>query len=340
MPPANLPDPAMSEPVVAGIDIGGTNLRIGLVDRDSNLYGSQRVSSQTVLAGEHPLAALSSYLDVYLKDALEKGHELAAISIGFPSTVDASRRKVISTSNIPGINDLDVPAALSTFGVPVLIDRDVNMLLRHDIQRLGFDKTPGVIFGCYLGTGVGSAFAIDGKILVGKHGVAGELGHIPFPGVETVCGCGNIGCSEAVASGKALRRQLKAHHPDIPIREVFTRCVEEPFVQQWIEYVAATMATAINILDPAGVIVGGGVAQTEGFPKAGLEAALHRMARKPMPANDLTLHYARAGHNNGVLGAAIYAFEQNPQLAGFAAANVHAHARAAHGRTQANEGGV
>lgn len=314
MPPESRLDPPMPEPVVAGIDIGGTNLRIGLVDAASNLHASQRVSSQSALAGDKPLTALSAFLDGYLEASLGRDQRLAAISIGFPSTVDAGRRKVISTSNIPGIADLDVPAALSAFGVPVLIDRDVNMLLRHDTRRLGLDGSPGVVFGCYIGTGLGSALAIDGKILVGKHGVAGELGHIPFPGVEAVCGCGNTGCSEAVASGKALRRQLKAHHPDIPISEVFTRCADEPFVQQWLEYVAATMATAINILDPVGVIVGGGVTQTEGFPRREFEAALYRMVRKPMPANDLTLHYAKPGHHNGVLGAAIHAFEECAQL--------------------------
>ena len=304
----------MRDQVVAGIDIGGTNLRIGLVNPEGILSASQRVSSQSVLAGDTPMEALAEFLVGYLKESLTDEQELVAISIGFPSTVDADRRKVISTSNIPHLHDVDVAAALSMFGVPVLIDRDVNMLLRHDSSRLGLNATPGVVFGCYLGTGLGSAFAVDGKILVGRHGVAGELGHIPFPGVDAVCGCGNIGCSEAVASGKALRRQLKAVHPDVPISEVFTRCAPAPFVRQWLDYVAAAMASAINILDPAAVIVGGGVTQTAGFPRKELEAAVFRMARKPMPAEDLTLYYAKPGHHNGVLGAALYAFDESSRL--------------------------
>ena len=300
----------MSDQLVAGIDIGGTNLRIGLVDTTLSVRCAKRVSSQAVLAGPDPMDALLRYVKDYLKSTLGPDDELAAVSIGFPSTVDASRTRVIDTANIPNVRDMDVPAALAGLGVPILIDRDVNMLLRHDSRRFSLASVPGVVFGCYVGTGLGSSFAVDGRILVGKHGVAGELGHVPFPGVELVCGCGNKGCSETVASGKALNRELHAVHPDIPISEVFTRCVDEPFVEQWLEYVAATMAIAINIVDPVGVIMGGGVTQTEGFPTVRFETALRRMARKPMPAGDLKIHYAERGHQNGVIGAAIYAFDE------------------------------
>ena len=294
--------------VVAGVDIGGTNLRVGLVDEALRLHRAQRVGSQGLLGGDEPLAALAQFLTGYLAENLRPGDELIAVSLGFPSTVDAARRRVISTSNIPSIQDVDVPAALSVLGVPVLLDRDVNMLLRHDTRQLGLNDAAGAVLGCYIGTGFGSALAVDGQIFVGRHGVAGELGHIPFPGVDIVCGCGNTGCAETVASGMALERELRAAHDGVPIKEVFTRCGGESFVTEWLEYVAATVATAVNILDPTAVIVGGGVTQTKGFPRQRFEAALGRMVRKPLPAHDLALHYAQPGHHSGILGAAIYAF--------------------------------
>jgi allose kinase len=302
--------------LVVGIDIGGTNLRIGLVDERLTVRSPQQVSSQLILGRETRLGNLADFLRLYLVENLLPDDQLVAISVGFPSTVDANRRTVISTSNIPGLQNIDVPNELAEFEVPILVDRDVNMLLRHDVRDLKLDAIPGVVFGCYIGTGLGSAFTVGGQILVGKHGVAGELGHVPFPGVTYVCGCGNIGCSETVASGSALERELKTFRPSVNIKEVFSQCSEELFIQRWIDYVAATMAAAINILDPTHIIVGGGVVAMKDFPRQRMEAALVKVVRKPLPASDLNLHYARSSQHSGILGAAIYAFESHDHIAG------------------------
>lgn len=145
----------LKTPVVLGIDIGGTNLRVGLVDALGALVDSRRVSSQEALSGSDPMTKLADYLEGYLAEMLDGKYELKAISVGFPSVVDATRTVVLQTTFIPGLNNVNVPERLSRFGVPVFIDRDVNMIIRYDAKRLNLQNLEGVTFGCYVGTGIG-----------------------------------------------------------------------------------------------------------------------------------------------------------------------------------------
>lgn len=299
----------LTTPVVLGIDIGGTNLRVGLVDQLGALVDSRRVSSQEALSGDDPMGKLADYLEKYLAETLDGKYDLKAISIGFPSVVDATRTTVIQTTFIPGLNNINVPERLARFQVPVFIDRDVNMILRYDAKRLDLQGLEGVTFGCYVGTGIGCALAMDGRILVGRHGVAGELGHI-YEATGRRCGCGLDGCSETAASGNALVRELEAHHPGAVIDDAFSDHGDEPFIDQWLEHLAWTFSTVINLLDPAKIIIGGGVAQMKDFPKARLEEKIKRMSRKPYPAEDLPIVYTIPGKYDGVIGAALCAYEQ------------------------------
>jgi len=299
----------MNDDVVIGVDIGGTNLRVGVVDGTLAMIDCKIASSQAVFTQDFPVDVLSDFLKEYIANSVPPGRHVRAIAIGFPSTVDAKRGRVIATTNITNMDNLDVVAGLSGLGVPILVDRDVNMLLRHDMWQLGLDHTSKVVFGYYLGTGIGGAFSIDGKILAGKHGVACELGHIPLPGVEAICGCGNVGCVESVGSGRALEAALAGVHPGYPIHDVFRMCGKEPFVHDWLNFAAVAMATAINIFDPDEIIVGGGVAQTPEFPRDEFLSDVYRMVRKPLPADDIAFRYSETDPFNGVTGAAILAFQ-------------------------------
>jgi allose kinase len=299
-------------PVVLGFDIGGTNLRLGLVTADNRLVEPHKTRSAPLFAAAgprsgHPLERFGDYLTDYLARALQ-GRELRAISGGFPSTVSADRRTVISTTNLPALENLPVADLLAGFGVPVLVDRDVNNLLRYDLVDHQLPRD-GIVVGCYIGTGLGNAIAINGRILVGRHGVAGELGHMPVHGESRLCGCGNRGCVEAVASGRALQEGLLAAGATASIGEVFTHCGEADFVQRVLVHAAEAVATEINILDPEAVILGGGVVQMKGFPRERFEALVRNFTRKPLPAEDTRFLYSRNGHHNGVMGAGLAAWQ-------------------------------
>lgn len=288
------------------MDLGGTHLRIGVVDADCTLQHFEILPTAQFI-GPALLNNLARTLSEYRQRYLPE-EQPVAVSMGFPSTLNRARTRILSTPNIPGLDQVDMVAEMeSRLGWPVLIDRDVNMLFRYDVHlhRL---PVQGITLGCYIGTGFGNVIAIDGKILYGKNGVAGELGHIPVMGREDPCGCGNTGCMELYASGKALAALHAEHFAEEPIHELFIRHAFDPRIEAFVHALALPIATEVNLLDPEHVLLGGGVLQMPNFPRARLEHYLRLHARKPYPADTLCLHYTRMQQENGVIGAALHAF--------------------------------
>lgn len=183
------------------------------------------------------------------------------------------------------------------------------MLFTYDRRRFHLPDT-GVVMACYVGTGLGNAICIDGKLLTGSHGAAGELGHIPHAGSQSVCGCGNIGCAETQTAGKYLAKLKDELFPETALSDLFAVHAHHPAIQGYVADLASVIATEINILDPTVVVLGGGVLAMAGFPGALLERYIREHARKPLPENEMKIIFADDDGTNGVVGAGLYAWEQ------------------------------
>jgi len=291
---------------VLGIDIGGTNFRIGMVGEDFRLASFAIVPSATIQGADAP-DRLARAIRTHAEEARIAP---AAVSIGFPSTLDATRRRLLSTPNVAGFSDIAIVDELEArLDAPVFINRDVNMLFAHDAHALNLPRQ-GVVIACYLGTGLGNVIAIDGKPLLGRNGVAAELGHIPVFGVQDYCTCGNLGCLETIGSGRYLAGLRDRRFPDTPIGELFLRHSDDEALITFLDAVAVGVATEISLLDPEYVVLGGGVLQMRGFPRKKLEERILFRARKPLPSGNVRLIYASDAQENGVIGAGIYGFEQ------------------------------
>ncbi|MGI5110400.1 allose kinase, partial [Treponema socranskii] len=232
---------------VIGIDIGGTNLRIGYVDEAGTIFGFEKKFIGAVVK-EDIVSDLEQKIAAYIRQ-----HDLQkscrAVAIGVPSSVSKNKSFIYSTPNLPGLNNIDLGGILhERLRLPVFIDRDVNYLLNNDIREYKLDEAKEKnIIGIYVGTGIGNALYINGGFYTGKNGVAGELGHIPMLGSQAVCGCGNIGCSETVASGRYLEKMCKENFPEIDIKEIFVKRNAHPLVQDFLKTLAYVIATEINI---------------------------------------------------------------------------------------------
>lgn len=306
--------------VIIGIDIGGTHLRIGAVDRAGHVVHFEKHESREVCGDGGSAQRLIALIRGYLaRNGLTE--RVAALAAGFPSTVSRDKRTVYSSPNLPlggegGLDGQDVVAILQTaLNVPVFLDKDTIFLLQYDLVRMNL-RDKGCTIGIYYGTGIGNAIYLDGKFLTGKHGVAGELGHIPFYGSANICGCGSRACAETHASGYVLRNLWQEHFSDMPFCELFLRHAEDSRIKGFIEAMAIPFATEMNIFDPDQVIVGGGVVEMAGFPMELLQGYLREFVRKPYPGEDFALLRASAAPETGVIGAAYYAMER---LAGFSA---------------------
>lgn len=298
---------------VLGIDVGGTNLRAGLVNENYQLTNYVIESSTQIMDSDHAAEKLNLFIARYLEKHAQNKN-IIAISAGFPSTIDKDRKKILSTPNITGFNNIDIVDQLEQeLNIKTYINKDVNMLMLFDMFQ-GSVPDEGVTTGFYLGTGLGNAISINGHLLIGKNGAAAELGHIPSRGHEEACGCGNRGCVETFASGKHLRILCEENFKDTFISDIFTIHKENPIIKKFIRELAIPIATEINILDPDFIILGGGVIQMVDFPFEQLESAIHEFVRKPYPDENLRLVYSNQGQENGVIGAGIYGFKKIKEI--------------------------
>ena len=293
--------------IAVGVDIGGTHLRIGCIDEKFNLSNFLQVPQKTVLSGDSPVN-LALYIRDYINQYTKK-ETIKGICVGFPAAVDKNRAVVLNAPNIHGFNGIDAKSILQNhLNAPVIIEKDTNLLLTYDILRYDLPEDDTII-ACYIGTGLGNAIVIDGRMLIGYNGAAGELGHIPAFGCEHICSCGNIGCVEPLVAGKYLSAIQKKYYPDTDISELFVKHGSDDRIKKYIKNLAVPIATEINIIDPSTVILGGGVVTMTMFPQTSLINAIREYARKPLPEANLKFIVSADTRESGVIGAGIYVFK-------------------------------
>lgn len=296
----------MKEEYIIGIDIGGTHFRIGAVTMANQVKCFRKVKTASILRTEDALADLKRYLADYMSMP-ELGGFVRAVAIGFPATVDRARRVVLQAPNLSYMENLPVADYLrEQLGIPVYIERDVCMTLFYDMYKYQIPECE-ILAGCYFGTGIGNAICIDGRPLLGRDGVAGELGHIAVPGSREKCGCGLVGCMENLAGGKYLSRLCREVYTNTAIEDIFTEHGEETLLREFVDRIAITVSSEINILNPDYMIVGGGVINMKDFPKDFLIEKIHEHTRKPYPEQSLRLLLAEDDEMKSVIGAALYA---------------------------------
>ena len=288
--------------MIIGIDIGGTNFRIGGLDNNNSIAGFKKIYVKDVLKTGDVLLDIANIIreNFDIKD-------IDAISIGVPGTLDIDRKIIIQVPNIKGMNNLNAVEYLNNeFKAPVFLEKDVNMLVNYDVYKNNIDCS-GIVVAIYYGTGIGNAILINGEILIGKDGTAGEIGHIPVDNCYEECGCGNIGCIEAIAGGKYLAKLQKEKYPNTHISNMFVEHTKDPEIIKFINRMAIALATEINILNPNKILLGGGVINMKSFPFDLFFSELKKHVRKPYPYETLDITIAKNNEQAGVIGACLYA---------------------------------
>ncbi len=299
----------MNKKYVLGIDIGGTNIRMGIVGEDYKVMNFERDSSKKVL-GLDAVSNLSRAISEYLYRAGMR-EMICAVAIGVPGQVGRDNSYVYSVPKIKGFQNTDLGKQLSEdFQVPVYVSRDVNFLLLHDIRTMNLDPEHNrTILAFYIGTGFGNALYLNGRIHTGRHGVAGELGHIPLYGVTEVCNCGAIGCVETRCCGHKLVELAEKEFPECPVEKIFSEHGSDPKILRFVKDCALPIATEVTLLDPDLILLGGGVLTIQDFPMDLLEQEVRARSRHPLPSGDIQFVYASDSQANGVIGGGIAALE-------------------------------
>ncbi|MDO5676140.1 MAG: ROK family protein [Propionibacteriaceae bacterium] len=296
-----------------GVDLGGTKTAVSLVSSDGVL--GEVVSAPTP-AAEGGAAVLDVVADLVRQVAAD---DVVGLGIGTAGVVDSRAGRIISsTDTFRDWVGTDVVSGLRErlgWGgerrIAVLNDVDA-----HAVGEFRFGAAQGLdsLLMVAVGTGVGGALVLDGKLRTGAHSVAGEMGHVPTPGAEALrCPCGRLGHLEAIAAGPAIERQYVAAGGDSASgRQIMERAAGGhdddalAVVQAAAVALGKAIAGLVTVVDPAAVVIGGGVADAGPVWWTPLRDTI-RAELIPVLA-DIPVLKAQLGNSAALVGAAAHVF--------------------------------
>jgi glucokinase len=308
---------------VIGVDLGGTKLLGGVVDERLNVHHRAHRRARGRDESEVIETVVSAVEE--LRDAA--GGAIAGVGFGIPSLVDQKRGTAVSTVHLPLADTPFRDLMAERLGVPVFLDNDANAALLAE-ARLGAARGARHALMLTLGTGIGGAVWVDGKLVRGADGAAGELGHMVVDIDGPPCPCGNHGCLEAVASGTAIGvagARVAEATPDSGLGRMFTsgRLITGMLVTELahdgdraardvLALVGMRLGVGITNLvyafNPQVVVVGGGAIAAGDLMLDSARSVVRERALEPSRST-VEIVAARFGEEAGMLGAALMAFE-------------------------------
>jgi predicted NBD/HSP70 family sugar kinase len=240
--------------------------------------------------------------------------DLFAIGVGVPAPVEHATGTPVSPPIMPRWDGYPIGERLrAAFGVPVLVDKDVNTMAWGE-HAIHWRDTPHMVY-IKVGTGIGLGIVFDGQIARGGDGAAGDIGHLAIPAAAGIrCQCGNTGCLEAIASGGAMARQLRELGLDTRnSRDVVDlaragdlRAME--LVRESGRLIGEGLVSAVNLLNPRVIVVGGDMAHADQLLLAGIREAIYQRSL-PLATRHLRIVRSVLDDSAGVMGAAMMAIE-------------------------------
>ena len=322
-----------------GVDFGGTAAKIGIVDEQGKLFGTERLE----------ISSGQSYEDIFgmvahciRRRSRELNVDVAAIGIGSPGFIDRSEGRVLQGSeNLPAFKNRSLINYLrEDFMLPVFADNDANCAAAGELKFgicVGYDSFVMIT----LGAGVGGALVLEGRVFRGTRGLAGEIGHLCLDAQGPFCSCGSRGCFEQYASASAIERSYRekvtkrrkgaggeaartgasaelpgdpAESQPITAETVFQRAKAGDLsaaevVRETGVHIARVFGNLVNIFNPQACVIGGGISAAGRDLLQSVEESIADFAW-PLPLQEVKIHIAALQNEAGVLGAAAQCLER------------------------------
>lgn len=252
-----------------GIDLGGTKIEAVALDRTGREVAKLRIPTPK----DDYRATILAIVDL-VKQLEEEVGETGSIGVGTPGAIAPATGLIKNANSICLIGqplNRDLEQAL---GRPVRLENDANCFALSEATD-GAAAGDKVVFGVILGTGVGGAIVIDGKLVTGCNAIAGEWGHNPLPWPDAqerrapACYCGQHGCIETFLSGPGLERDYAATNGDKRSASEIAQQAQEgdkpaaTILSRYEDRLARSLASIINVLDPEVIVLGGGVSKID-----------------------------------------------------------------------------
>lgn len=298
-----------------GVDVGGTTVKIGLFSGDGKLEEKYEIATDKSDQGAHIIEHIAAKLDEIIAEKSYGILDCMGVGIGLPGPVD--RGMILGCVNLGwGIFSIVEEFSKAFHNVPVYAGNDANTAALGEYVA-GAGKGMKNMMMITLGTGVGGGIIIDGRILEGVNGGAGEIGHIPVnPQEQDTCGCGKKGCLEQYASATGVVRiaeKLRKENgntalpADCTAKQVFDYAKQgDELAVQAVEelgrYLGLALASCACVLNPEGIVIGGGVSRAGKILLDVTEKNFQTYVFKP--CRNVKFCLAELGNDAGIYGAA------------------------------------
>ncbi|MFI3172849.1 MAG: ROK family protein [Eubacteriales bacterium] len=300
-----------------GIDIGGTAVKIGLVNCNGTLLAT---STASVNFDHYQTPIIDTVLketDNFLNDNKISLTDIHGIGVSATGQVNTHNGCITGTAgHIANWLDTPISQILSQhYQKPVTVANDANCAAFGE-KWMGAAKSHSNVIMITIGTGVGGGIIVNNTILSGSIGIAGELGHFSIKKDGIPCSCGNVGCLEQYASTTALVRRVRESNfvatsnvlpQDINGKYIFQQVAKgnlelQDLLDDWIADIAVGITGLVHIFNPSLIVVGGGVSHQEDLFIKPLSEKIYSSVM-PSFSKDLTICSAQLGNNAGILGA-------------------------------------
>lgn len=260
-----------------GIDLGGTKIEAVVLETldPKDTVSRQRLPTEAHMGYDHILDQIARLID---KVSKESGYQPGTIGIGTPGVHD-KHTLTLKNSNTTVLNGKPFKQDLEKkLGIPLILANDANCFALAETHMGAVkDHVPDaeVVFGIIIGTGVGGGIVINGKVLNGHQGIAGEWGHSYLDESGGPCYCGNIGCVETLIAGPSLQRFYHGiSGQDRILKDIVTRLGEDKYARATLDrlhhFFGKGVANLIDILDPDVIVIGGGVGNIDSIYTEGV----------------------------------------------------------------------
>ena len=309
-----------------GVDIGGTNLKAGLVDENGVLLATQKMKVASIADDDGLAWTVASLVQELAHTVNISVSDVASVGVGVPGTVEIRSGSINYTCNLP-LRNVPLRKLFHRYlSIPLYIENDANCAaLAEFLVGAGRDSKRFVTIT--LGTGVGAGIVHNGKIYHGANGMAGEVGHMVIQRGGLPCPCGRHGCWEQYASATALKRMTAAAlaaHPHSILAQVVAENegrvsgqsafiaarrgdpVGQQVCDEYVDYLACGVVNVVNIFQPDTMAIGGGVSNEA--EEQLLLPVQQRVARESIPCGrDRRTRIVKAelGNRAGIIGAAL-----------------------------------
>lgn len=308
---------------IAGVDIGGTNTKIGIVSSEGRIVAKESIKTLSMEGVESTLKRIWASIKGLLEKNEINYEDLLGVGMGIPGPV-REQEIVGFFANFPWEKNLNIAKLFRNIsGKETKLENDVNVIALGE-ARHGAGRGAKTSVTIALGTGIGGGICIDGKIISGFNGAGGEVGHMKLVKDGKLCGCGQKGCFEAYASATGIEREaisrlkvnktnklyqkLNGEIDKVEAKDVFD-CAKEgdafslDIVDYEAEYLAMGIGNILNLINPEKIILAGGVSLAGDILLDRVKEKLPKYAMSVAIENGFSIELGILGNDSGIYGA-------------------------------------